>query len=125
MAEHQQTNGYDSDALNGYLQQIAEVDDELATMKGDYMQACKGPRARIKEILATAKESDINIVAFREVLARHRDARKAERRIADLEDDDRSAFELMLEALGPFADTDLGKAALDRAKGDTTLDTLG
>jgi hypothetical protein len=123
MAEHPSTNGYDGDALNGFLQQIADVDDELATMKGDYMQACKGPRAKIKEILATAKESDINMRAFREVLAKHRDARKQERRIADLEDDDASAYELMIEALGPFVDTPLGKAALDRAK-DRTLDSL-
>jgi hypothetical protein len=124
MAEHPNTNGYDSVALSGFLGEIAEVDAELASLKGEYMAACKGPRQRIKEILATAKEADINIVAFRELLARHRDARKAERRIADLEDDDRSAFELMLEALGEFGSTPLGKAALDRAKGDSTLDEL-
>ena len=125
MAEHPQTNGYKGEALNGYLQQVAEVDDELASMKGDYMQACKGPRQRIKEILATAKESGINMVAFRQVLEKHRDARKQEHRIADLEADDASAYELMLQALGEFGNTELGKAALDRAKGDSTLGTLG
>lgn len=124
MADHPQTNGYDADALNGFLAEIALVDDELATMKGEYMAACKGPRSKIKDILATAKESGINLKAFRQVLAKHRDARAQERRIADLEDDDASAYELMLQALGEFGDTPLGKAALDRAKGDTTLDTL-
>lgn len=124
MAEHPHTNGFDAAELKGVLSEIAEVDDELATLKGEYMAACKGPRQRIKEILATAKESGINIVAFREVLAKHRDDRKQERRIADLEADDASAYELMLDALGEFADTPLGKAALGRAKGDDTLDTL-
>lgn len=66
--------------------------------------------------------------AFREVLAKHRDARKQERRIADLEADDASAYEMMLDALGEFGDTPLGRAALDRAKprddGDETLNTL-
>jgi hypothetical protein len=120
-----QTNGYDADKLNGYLDQIADVDDELQSMKGEYMQRCKGPRAKIKEILATAKEAGINMVAFREVLAKHRDERKQERRIADLEADDASAYELMLTALGEFGDTPLGQAALDRAKqGDETLGGL-
>ena len=124
MADHPQTNGYDGDALNGFLAEIALVDDELATLKGEYMAACKGPRSKIKDILATAKEADINMRAFREVLAKHRDARAQERRIADLEADDASAYELMLQALGEFGDTPLGKAALDRAKGNETLDTL-
>jgi hypothetical protein len=123
MAEH--TNGYDKDQLQSYLDEVAEQDDALLSLKSDYMNACKGPRSKIKDILARAKEADINMVAFREVLAKHRDVREQERRIADLEDDDRSAFELMLDALGEFGNTPLGQAALDRAKqSDETLGGL-
>jgi hypothetical protein len=119
------TNGYDSEKLNGFLQQIAEVDDELASLKGEYMAACKGPRQKIKTILAEVREGGVNLTAFREILTRHRDARRAERRIADLEADDLDAYSLMEQALGEFGDTPLGKAALDRAKPqDTTLDDL-
>ena len=124
MADHPHTNGYDSEKLNGFLAQIAEVDDELATKKGEYMAACKGPRSRIKDILATAKEADINMRAFREVLAKHRDARAQERRIADLQS--RRRQRLRADDGGPrrVRRHPLGKAALDRAKGDSTLDTL-
>ena len=119
------SNGYDAEKLNGYLAEIAEVDDELLTLKGEYMQACKGPRNKIKDILHTAKEDGINLVALREVLTRHRDDRRAERRIADLEADDADAFEQMLSALGELGDLPLGKAALDRARPkDETLETL-
>jgi uncharacterized protein (UPF0335 family) len=121
MAKH--SNGYDSKQLEGYLSEIARVDDQLASLKGDYMQRCRAPREQIKEILDSAKEAGINMVAFRQVLAKHRDTRKQDRRIADLEADDASAYELMLQALGEFGDTPLGKAALDRAK-DDTLDSL-
>jgi hypothetical protein len=122
MDEH--TNGY-AETLNGFLDQVAKQDVELASLRGEYMAACKGPRQRIKEILATAKESDINMVAFRQLLTKRRDELAQERRIADLEDDDRSAYDQMLDALGEFGDTPLGKAALDRAKGGgDTLESL-
>ena len=63
------SNGYDAEKLNGYLAEIALVDDELLTLKGEYMQACKGPRSKIKDILAAAKEDgELNMVAFREIL---------------------------------------------------------
>ena len=105
------SNGYNGDKLNGLLSEIAKIDDELASMKGEYMQAW-GPRSRIKDILATAKESDINMVAFRVLLAKHRDERKHERRAEGLEADDRSVLDVMLAALGEYADTPLGQAAI-------------
>jgi len=125
MAEHSASNGYDRDELNGYLAEVAEQDDELDSLRGQYMASCKGPRGKIKEILARAKESGLNMIAFRELLAKRRDERKQERRVADLEMDDRNAYDLMLDALGEFGDTPLGQAALDRAKqGDETLGGL-
>jgi hypothetical protein len=125
MAEHPHTNGYDANALNGFLAQIAEVDDELMSLKGEYMAACKAPRQKIKSILAEVREGGVNLTAFREILTRHRDARRAERRIADLEADDLDAYSMMEQALGEFGNTPLGQAALDRAKqGNETLDTL-
>ena len=41
-----------------------------------------------------------------------------------LEADDRSEFDKLTEALGPFAETPLGAAALDKAKQADALDDL-
>jgi hypothetical protein len=121
-------NGVDGAALERFLTAIDKLDDELMSLKGEYMANCRGPRQRIKDILAQARESDINMVAFRELLHAHRDDRKRQARIEALEADDRDAYEILEEALGEFGDTELGQAALSRAKprqdGDQTLDTL-
>ena len=119
------TNGYDKDQLNGYLAEVAEQDDELLSLRGEYMAACKGPRGKIKQILVRAKEDGINMPALRALLDKRRDERKQDRRVADLEMDDRSAYDMMLDALGEYGSTPLGQAALDRARqGDETLGGL-
>jgi hypothetical protein len=122
-------NSIDSAALSRHLDAIDDADDELESLKGSYMLSCKGPRERIKTELATVKESGVNVVAFRAVLAAHRDKRAADKRIAALDLADKADFEAMKEALGEFGDTPLGTAALSRARpagpnGDMVLDTL-
>ena len=122
------SNGYDGDQLGRFLDQIDRIDDELMTLKGEYMAACKGPRSRIKDVLAQVREADVNMTAFREALTDHRNERKRQARLDALEADDRDAYELIAEALGDYGETPLGEAALRRAKprkdGDQTLDTL-
>jgi hypothetical protein len=128
MGNQQGSNGYDATELNRYLGLIDREDDELLALKASYMSQCRGPRGRIKDILLQAKEVGCNMVAFREVLAKHRSGRNFDKRIAELEADDRDSFEAMLDALGQFAETELGRAALDRTRprqdGDQMLDTL-
>ena len=55
--------------------------------------------------------------------------RELERKIAgihaDLEDDERSEFEMLTEKLGEFANTPLGGAALAKAKGADVLASVG
>jgi hypothetical protein len=122
-------NGYDGEELGRFLDAIDREHDQLDTLKSEYMTACKGPRGRIREVMKSAKESGISMVAFREVLTQHLFERKSVKRLEDLEPDDRSSFEQMMEALGEFGDTPLGKAALDRVRpadssGDQTLSSL-
>ena len=109
-------NGHDRAQLEGYLNRVDSLDDELMTLKGRYMADCKGPRGRIKDILAEVRESDINIKAFKELLQTHRDDRKRLARIEALEADDRDAYEILEEALGDFGETPLGAATLKRAR---------
>ena len=122
------SNGYDAAEIHGFLDQISKLDDELLTLKGEYMNACRGPRGRIKDVLAQARAAEINMTAFRELLHDHRDERKRQARIDALEADDRDVYETLLDALGEFGETELGQAALQRAKprqdGDQTLESL-
>ena len=123
------SNVYSKEKLEGYLSEIDVCDDEIAGHKGEYMQRCQGPRARIGEIMVAAKDSGVNPVAFRNALKAHRDERAQEKRVAALDIADRADYETIMEALGAYADTELGQAALARAKAqeenDAALDGLG
>jgi hypothetical protein len=125
--ERDGSNEFDGRQLDKYLREINKADDALIKLKTEHMTACKGPRGRIRNVMKEARESGVNMEALRAVIAKHRAERKIEQRIAELEADDAAEYEAMLEALGAFGDTDLGKAALHKAKpkdGSSKLDTL-
>lgn len=124
----QPTNGFGSDLVKGLFSEIDAQDDELASLRGIYMDECRGPRGQIKEIKGRAREDGINMRAFNELLSQHRTARAEQKRLAGMEADDLDAFNLLEQALGDFVDTPLGTAAMDKAKpksGDEVLDNLG
>ena len=119
------SNGFDGDQLNSFLDKIDDADDELLSLKSDHMAACKKPRAKIRETMAEAKEAGLNMAAFRTVVAQRRAERQVEKKIAELEADDAADYAAMQEALGPFGDTPLGAHALERAKPrEDALDSL-
>jgi len=99
----------------GYLKEIDRQDDELDTLRAEYMNSCKGPRGRIAEIAASAKEDGLNPKAFREILRKHRADRRHDKRLSALDLADLSDYKTMEEALGDFLDTPLGQAAAARA----------
>ena len=119
------TNGFDTEALRSYLETIDQADDDLLALKSQHMLGCKAPRSRIKEAMAAAREAGLPMTSFRAVVAAHRAERKVAARLAELEQDDLDQFEQMQAALGAYADTPLGQAALNRVKGrDGDLDSL-
>jgi hypothetical protein len=121
----QSNGGPDGDQLNGYLDAIAMADDELLSLKSDYMTKCKTPRKKIRETMGSAKQAGMNMTALRELVREDREKRRRERRIAEMEADDLSDLQAMQVALGEFVDTPLGQAAMRRAgAGDNVLDTL-
>jgi xanthine dehydrogenase iron-sulfur cluster and FAD-binding subunit A len=101
--------------LETALKSIDEHDDELASLRGSYMQKCKKPRESIREVMTEVREAGENMKAFRVLLKAHRDERKRLAAIAALEAEDAEALEDMRERLGGLADLPLGAAALDRA----------
>lgn len=119
-------NGVKAEQLNSYLATIDDADDELASMLGAFRASCKGPRDRIKNAKAMAKEAGVNPVAFAELIAARRAERAKQKRLGDLEADDLDDYNAMVTALGEFGDTPLGSAALAKAKprGEDALDGL-
>jgi F0F1-type ATP synthase membrane subunit b/b' len=113
MPEEAHTDNAD---ITSYLEVIDRADDELASLKGTYMSQCKGAQQQIKEVRASAREAGINMKAFGIAVKRHRADRKHAKRVAELEEEDREAFEQMVEAMGDFAATPLGEAAIESAR---------
>ena len=109
------SNGHDGAQLEKYLGQIDKQLDELDSLLGSYRESCKGPRSRIANAIALAKKDGLNPVAFKELMAKRQDQRRQKRRLENLDLADVADFESMEEALGEFGDTELGRAAINRA----------
>jgi hypothetical protein len=118
------SNGYDPEKLKQFVDAIEREQDKLDELKIEHLNACRGPRGRIKQITKAVREEDIDVDAFRVVVKKRLDERKHAKRVAELEDDAASAFAMIEAALGEYADTPLGQAALARAKKGETLDSL-
>lgn len=114
--------------IPGLLSEIDRHDDELDRLRGEYMAACKPSHESIREILKEARESGVNMRAFRIVLKGHRFERKQLAAIDELDGEEADAHAEMLEALGEFADTPLGAAAVagtkPRRRREDSLDSL-
>lgn len=89
------------------------------------MTRCK----TIRVIVADEYESASNRGISKKLLKKKIKERDLERKIdgitADLEDDERSEYEMLSEKLGEFGDTPLGAAALARADGNGTQARAG
>jgi hypothetical protein len=119
-------NGYDGEELHAFLKSIATQHDELDKLKAAHMAKCKGPRGKIKSTMKSVRESEINVNAFRVELKKFLDDRKHQKRVEALEPDDAEAHEMIRQALGPYADTPLGQAAVKRgrSKGGEAQDSV-
>jgi hypothetical protein len=118
-------NGYDGEELQAFLQSIGTQHDELDKLKANHMAKCKGPRGKIKSTMKSVREAEINLNAFRVELKKFLADRKHQKRVEALEPDDAEAHELIRAALGPYADTPLGQAAVKRGKrGGESADSL-
>jgi uncharacterized protein (UPF0335 family) len=100
-------------SIETFLESIDGVDDELASLRGAYMQQCKRPRDQLREIMAEIKDAGHNMKAFRVLLRHHRDERKHADRVAGLEPEDADDLQRML---GDYAETPLGAAAVERQR---------
>jgi hypothetical protein len=108
------SNGYDKATLERFLGEIDSADQELASLKGEYMQSCRRPREDIAAVFERAKEAGIPNRAFRTFVKNRRLDRTKQANVDKLEADDQAEYVQLAEAFG--LDTPLGAYAAQRAQ---------
>ncbi len=99
-----------------FLTRIENLLGDLDSLRGKYMSDCEVVREDIKEVYAEAKEAGVPTRALKG-LVKYRKLERDQDKIADGFDlDEQSAYESLVGALGDFADTALGRAAVSKAK---------
>ena len=104
-----------SDAKRWY----GEIERHLATLetyKGEHMQRCKSVREQMSDVYDRAADAGIPKRALKAVVKAKALEAKAEAARLDLDDEDTiESFDQIRVALGDFADTPLGNAAVTPA----------
>lgn len=112
---NENTNSPSDEDVKSAVKNIEERYQDLASERGVYMQKCK----RIREGMANDYEAAGNRGISKKLLKKIIKERDLERKIEaltiDLEPDERSELEMLVEKLGAFVDTPLGKAAVAAA----------
>lgn len=108
------SNGYDGEKIKAYVEKIEAYFAEMESSKGAHMKRCREIRDSIDVVYEEAKALGIPKKALRtHVKLRQLEAKK-EQLVEKLGDDEVDEFQAMSEALGEFAATPLGMAALQR-----------
>jgi hypothetical protein len=117
---------FDDSDVQEFAEAILEEHDKLASEKGAYMKRCGTIRERIDGHYDEAEEKGIPRKALRKNVKRLLLQRQIAKIPADLEGQDAKDYAHVAEALGDFADTGLGAAALRAAKnGGKTAEAHG
>jgi Skp family chaperone for outer membrane proteins len=119
------TNSPSEDDVQAAVANIEQCYNDLASERGIYMSKCK----RIRETMSNDYDKASDQGISKKLLKRIIKERELERKIGaltdDLEDDERNEHAMLIEKLGEFANTPLGKAALAKAKGADVLAQAG
>lgn len=108
-------NGFDPSIAHSFVSRVENLHGDLATEKSEFMTRCKVIHSDIKEVLTEAKNAGIPKKALKNVIKHRALLNKVEDVRNDLEGEDQDNFDQLLNALGNFAGTDLGAAAVERA----------
>jgi len=107
------------------VQNIEETYRKLDTERAVYMNKCKSIRGEMKEYYSDAGNLGISKKLLAKIIKERQLERKIDALTADLEPDERSELEMLVEKLGEFGSTPLGQAAIAKADGATTLAQAG
>lgn len=111
------SNEPSADSVLDAINAIERLDQELLTEKMAYMARCKKIRTRKSEQYDHASDQGISRKLLKKKITERGYQRKIDAICDDLEQDERSEYEMLSEKLGEFADTPLGAAAMARADG--------
>jgi hypothetical protein len=105
----------DSNASVGRSYRLARFSfffDDLATERGKYMQKCKKIREGMADEYESAAKRGISKKLLKKIVKEREYDRKIEALTADLEEDERSEMDMLMEKLG---NTPLGAAVMAAA----------
>lgn len=105
-------NGYDAEKTLSYIERLENLDGERVTAHMEYMSICKRIGEDKSAVLEDAKGEGFEKKSLKAKVKERALRRKAEAVREDLEGDTQNNFDLLSKALGDFADTGLGAAAL-------------
>jgi hypothetical protein len=113
-------NGFDPDVVQRFVREIEKHQDTLASYKGEYMNRCKS----VHELITRAKDAAKKAGIPKKQLGALLKERELERKIEDIreafeDEEDVEIYDRLREALGDFGETELGKSAINKAKGAT------
>lgn len=115
MAKQATTNTPDADHVKNAVLQIEQQLANLASERGVYMQKCKKIRDVMGQNYDTAVERGISKKLLKTIVKERELERRIDGLTADLEPDERTELEMLVEKLGDFGSLPLGKAAIEAA----------
>lgn len=101
-----------------FVDQYEALEKELASERGSFMAKCKAIRDRQKELLDDAKSQGVAKKLVKSIVGARDYEAKAKALRDELEKEDQDYFVDIRKALGDFADSPLGAAAVKREDGD-------
>lgn len=105
-------NGFDPAIVNSFVTRIENLYSDIATEKSEFMSRCKVIHGDVKEVLTEAKNAGIPKKSLKSLIKQRDLQNKIEDVRNDLEGDDQDSFDQLCLALGAFAETGLGAAAM-------------
>ena len=105
-------NKIDPDVADRYVQRIEQLHDDIATLQAENAERCQNIREDVKEVYHDAREAGLAIKPLKALIKVRELSRKAHAVRKKLDLDQRAEFEQLVEALGEFAETPLGEAAV-------------
>ncbi len=105
------SNGYNATQLQGYVDRIRSCQSEIDAIMANAQDACAPHRDDIAAIKKEAAEAGFSKTEFATVLRKLRLEDKLEAVDAKLDEEQKTNYELMIEALDGLAGTPLGDAA--------------
>ena len=109
------TNAIDPTTAQRFVGELDRCDEELLTLRGQYMQRCKTVRERKADWMEQAEAAGIPRSGLKVELKRRALALKLKTLESDAGEEVVETADMIREALGSFADMPLGAAAVEAA----------